>query len=194
MFEKGIGRSGSRTCFSVHCLVFRKAIGVPIPTKTRLVLQPGQGVSLVVPKKGSTWAAYWSGWQYLYTAPPGTRPLEQISGEPRQRGIGVFARFGFADKDTNPTEWAVSGGIGGRGLIPSRDNDCFGVGYYYNSIQTLRLSGLLGIKDSTQGLECFYNIAITPAAHLTLDLQVVNSPQKRLETATVLGLRATLEF
>ena len=164
MFEKGIGRSGSRTFF------------------------------LVVPKKGSTWAAYWSGWQYLYIAPPGTRPLEQISGELRQRGIGVFARFGFADKDTNPTEWAVSGGIGGRGLIPSRDNDCFGVGYYYNSIQTLRLSGLLGIKDSTQGLECFYNIAITPAAHLTLDLQVVNSPQKRLETATVLGLRATLEF
>ena len=44
---------------------------------------------------------------------------------------------------TKPTEWAVSGGIGGRGLIPSRDNDCFGVGYYYNSIQTLRLSGLL---------------------------------------------------
>jgi hypothetical protein len=39
-----------------------------------------------------------------------------------------------------------------------------------------------------------YNIANTPAAHLTLDLQVVNSPQKRLETATVLGLRATLEF
>ena len=100
-----------------------------LSNKTRLVLQPGQGVSLVVPKKGSTWAAYWSGWQYFYTAPPGTRPLEQISGEPRQRGIGVFARFGFADKDTNPTEWAVSGGIGGRGLIPSRDNDCFGVGF-----------------------------------------------------------------
>jgi hypothetical protein len=34
----------------------------------------------------------------------------------------------------------------------------------------------------------------TPATHLTLDLQVVNSPQERLETATVLGLRASLEF
>jgi hypothetical protein len=68
------------------------------------------------------------------------------------------------------------------------------VGYYYSSIQTLRLFGLLGIQDSAQGFECFYNIAITPATHLTLDLQVVDSPQKRLETATVLGLRATLEF
>jgi porin len=165
-----------------------------LDTKTRLVLQPGQGVSLVVPKKGSTWAAYWSGWQYLYTASAGDRPLELISGEPRQQGIGVFARFGFADQETNPVEWAVSGGIGGRGLLPSRDNDCFGLGYYYNRIQTLRLSDLLGIQDSTQGFECFYNIAITPATHLTLDLQVVNSPQKRLETATVLGLRASLEF
>jgi hypothetical protein len=44
------------------------------------------------------------------------------------------------------------------------------------------------------GFECFYNIAITPAAHLTLDLQVVDSPQERPETATVLGLRASLEF
>jgi hypothetical protein len=29
---------------------------------------------------------------------------------------------------------------------------------------------------------------------LTLDLQVVESPQERIETATVLGLRASLEF
>jgi porin len=151
------------------------------------VLQPGQGLSLVVPSKASTWAAYWSGWQYLYTASPGNRPFEQISGEPKHQGTGVFAGFGFADKETNPVEWAVSGGIGGRGLIPSRDNDCFGVGYYYNST---RRSG----SPACLGFECFYNIAITPAAHLTLDLQVVDSPQERPETATVLGLRASLEF
>jgi hypothetical protein len=75
----------------------------------------------------------------------------------------------------------------GAGLIPSRDNDCFGVGYYYNST---RRSG----SPACLGFECFYNIAITPAAHLTLDLQVVDSPQERPETATVLGLRASLEF
>jgi porin len=161
-------------------------------TTNRLVLQPGEG--LVIPSKQSTWAVYWSTWQYLFAKPPGDRPLVQFSGMPKQQGIGVFARFGFADRDTNPTEWAVSGGIGGRGLIPSRENDCFGIGYYYDSIQTLRLSSLLGIKSSTQGVECFYNIAITPAAHLTLDLQVVESPQKSVHTATVLGLRSTLDF
>ena len=79
-------------------------------------------------------------------------------------------------------------------MIPSRENDCFGLGCYYQSIETLRLSGVLGIENSAQGFECFYNIAITPAAHMTLDLQVVDTPQKRVRTATVLGLRATLNF
>ena len=90
-------------------------------TNNRLVPQPDQ--SLVIPKKQSTWAVYWSAWQYLYAATVGNRPLAQFSGVPKQQGIGVFSRFGFADKDTNPVEWAVSGGIGGRGLIPSREND-----------------------------------------------------------------------
>ena len=40
---------------------------------TRFVFQPGQG--LVVPKENSTWAAYLSTWQYLYTEEPSERPL-----------------------------------------------------------------------------------------------------------------------
>jgi porin len=102
--------------------------------------------------------------------------------------IGLF----FGKLDT--LEWAVSGGIGGRGLIPSRENDNFGVGYYYNRFQTTRLSSPLGIRNHSQGFEGFYNIAITPACRLTLDLQVVQSVLQRLSTATVLGLRSSLEF
>jgi porin len=159
---------------------------------TRLVLQPGQGIS--IPTRHSTWAVYWSAWQYLYTKQPANQPVDLLNGQPDQQGVGLFARFGYADKDTNPTEWAVSGGIGGRGIIPSRDNDTFGIGYYYNRIQTLRLSNFLGLKDSAQGFECFYNIALTPACHVTLDLQVVNSVASSVETATILGLRASLNF
>jgi porin len=88
----------------------------------------------------------------------------------------------------------VSGGIGGRGLIPSRDNDSFGIGYYYNSMQTLRLSNILGIRDSSQGFEFFYNLAVTPAARLTFDVQVAQSASARVETATILGARGTLDF
>jgi hypothetical protein len=109
------------------------------------VLQPGQGLSLVVPSKASTWAVYWSGWQYLYTASPGNRPFEQISGEPKHQGTGVFAGFGFADKETNPVEWAVSGGIGGRGPDPFTRQRLLWRGLLLQQHQTLRLSGMLGI-------------------------------------------------
>jgi porin len=159
---------------------------------TRVVLQPGEG--LVVPKKNSTWAVYWSGWQYLFVDEHGGRPVAALEGQPKHRGIGLFVRFGVADKETNPVEWAVSGGLGGRGLIPSRDNDSFGIGYYYNSIQTLRISNILGIRDSSQGFEFFYNLAVTPAARLTFDVQVVQSASARVDTATILGARGTLDF
>jgi porin len=159
---------------------------------SRLIFQPGEG--LVVPKQKSTWAVYWSGWQYLFVDDPGGKPPAPLQGQPEHRGIGLFARFGVADKETNPVEWAGSGGIGGRGLIPSRDNDSFGIGYYYNSIQTLRISNILGIRDSSQGFEFFYNLAVTPAARLTFDVQVVQSASARVETATILGARGTLDF
>ncbi len=159
---------------------------------SRFVFQPGQG--LVVPKQDSTWAVYWSGWQYLFVKDPGGKPPAPLAGQPKHRGVGLFARFGVADKQTNPVQWAVSGGIGGRGLIPTRDNDSFGVGYYYNKIQTLRVSNILGIRDSTQGFEFFYNFAVTPAARVTLDVQVVESASARVDTATIIGARGTLDF
>jgi porin len=158
----------------------------------RLIFQPGEG--LVIPKKHSTWAVYWSAWQYFFTEQPGNLPIDLLNGEPDQQGVGMFTRFGFADKDTNPTEWAVSGGIGGRGVIPSRDNDTFGLGYYYNSVQQTRLFSALGVKDSAQGFEGFYNIALTPAWRVTVDLQIVEPVAKGVHTATIFGLRASIDF
>jgi len=50
------------------------------------------------------------------------------------------------------------------------------------------------VKDSSQGFECFYNIAITQACHVSLDLQVVEPVQSSVRTAAVLGLRASPNF
>jgi porin len=158
----------------------------------RLIFQPGEGLSLGTEE--DTWAVYWSGWQYLYVENPGTAPINLANGEQDLEGLGLFARFGFADQDTNPVEWSFSGGIGGRGIIPSRDNDTFGVGYFYSSIQTGRLSGLANVGDRAQGFETFYNCALTPAAHLTLDVQVVESPAQSIDDAVVLGARLGLRF
>jgi porin len=158
----------------------------------RLIFQPGEG--LVVPKKHSTWALYWSTWQYLLVADPDNTPIDVADGRPDHKGLGLFARAGVADKDTNPVEWSVSGGLSGRGLIPSRDNDVYGVGYYYSRIQKTLLTGVLGVQDHSQGMEAFYNVALTPAAQLTFDMQVQDAPLSSIDTAVILGLRLNLRF
>ena len=43
---------------------------------------------------------------------------------------------GFADDDTNPIDLSISGGIGGRGLVPGRDDDTFGLGLSYADFDT----------------------------------------------------------
>jgi porin len=158
----------------------------------RLIFQPGQ--ELAVEQEDDTWAVYWSAWQYLFVEDPRDEPLDLHNGVPDREGVGVFARFGVADEDTNPVEWSGSFGVGGRGIIPSRDDDVFGVGYYYTRFQETRVGGLLGVKDHGQGFETFYNAAITPASHLTFDLQLADSALPRTDTAVILGGRLNLSF
>jgi porin len=158
----------------------------------RFVLIPGEG--LVIPTTDSTWYAYWNGWQYLCTNQRVQKPLDLTNGEADLQGIGLFARFGFADKTTNPVEWSGSIGVGARGLIPSRLNDTCGIGYFYLDIQPTQFSNALNIADHSQGFEAFYNIALTRAAALTFDLQVVEAPATNIDTAVVLGARLGLTF
>lgn len=106
----------------------------------------------------------------------------------------MFGRIGVADDDVDPVGWAVSGGIGGRGMIPTRENDSFGVGYYYNHIVDTRFFGLVGIDDHAQGVEAFYNIAITPAARLTIDIQYVDAALPDVDDDVVIGARFSVQF
>ncbi|MCZ6508141.1 MAG: carbohydrate porin [Acidobacteria bacterium] len=113
---------------------------------------------------------------------------------PDLQGVGLFARAGIADKNTNPIDWSVSGGIGGRGVIPGRDDDVFGVGYFYSHLQTLRITGVLGLDDHVHGAEAFYNIALTPATFLTLNGQVIEDALPATDTTLILGMRLHVRF
>ena len=117
---------------------------------SRLVFQPGEGLS--IPKEDSTWAGFVSAWQYLFARERDKIPVHLSNGEADRKGVGLFARFGFADKNTNPLEWAASGGVGGRGIFPTRDNDTFGLGYYYNSIREVAALRPLGIGRLSPGI------------------------------------------
>ncbi len=157
----------------------------------RLVIRPGEG--LVIPQEDSTWAAYWSMWQYLVVKDKGQAPIDLANKTPDHRGFGVFARAGVADHDTNPAKWSMSGGVGGRG-VGGRPDDMYGVGYYYTRLQKALFLDALNIEDHAQGLEAYYNIAITPAAQLTIDLQSVHSVLAQTDAAFIVGGRFRVLF
>jgi porin len=108
--------------------------------------------------------------------------------------MGNVGSARLADEDTNPIDWSVSAGVGGRGIIPGRDDDVFGIGYYYYHLNLDRLTGVGVIDDYTHGAEAFYNIALTPAAFLTLSGQVIEDAFPGTDTAVLLGARLHLRF
>ncbi len=119
--------------------------------------------------------------QYLYTE----------ADDPTQ-GIGVFGRFGWDRQDVNPVAHFYSLGLGGKGLLPERDADTFGIGYYFADLS----NDLPSVFHSEQGIECFYNIEITPWLHVSPDLQIIVNPGGRDEhdVAVVGGMRVQMNL
>ena len=50
------------------------------------------------------------------------------------------------------------------------------------------------VRETTERLEAYYDVALTPAANLTFDLQWANAVYERLDPALVLGARLRLIF
>ena len=114
-------------------------------------------------------------------------------------GIGIFGRAGWAPKDRNVIDQFYSLGVGGYGmLIPGRDNDRWGLGWAGTHISSdLRDDvGVLTIDlDAFEhAFEAFYNIELTPAVHLTLNAQVIDSTASWIDTATTIGSRLQVDF
>jgi porin len=133
-----------------------------------------------VQREEDSWAVYYNFDQYLVGGDDG-------------RGLGVFGRAGFADEDTNVVEQFYSLGFGGKGVIPGREDDRFGAGYYYLKYSD-QLPGLLSRDDHEQGWELFYDVAVTPWMSIGADVQFVDSPLNDVDTAVVGGLRSQIRF
>ena len=91
-------------------------------------------------------------------------------------------------------EWTLSFGVGGHSPLRDREEDKFGIGWYYVGISDEFgpiVSNLLG---DGQGVELYYEIAWTEAFRLSLDLQVVDPNFVNSDTAVVPGIRGRIEF
>jgi len=50
------------------------------------------------------------------------------------------------------------------------------------------------VTQDAQGFEVFYNIEVTPWAHITPDFQIVDPSIKAVDTSYIAGLRARIDF
>ncbi len=79
-------------------------------------------------------------------------------------------------------------------LLEGRDDDTFGVGWYYIGISDEFGPVLANTIDDGQGVEMYYEIALTEAFRLSLDLQVIDPNIVTADTAVVPSIRARIEF
>lgn len=150
-----------------------------IAADPRLVLI---GILLGVPiptTESDTWACYYNAHQFLQGDAEG--------------GWGIFTRLGVSDGNPNLVKWNFAGGVGGIGLLPGRKKDGWGLGIFYLDMSDEDLLRGLGVTNEVGG-EFYYNITVSPAFHVTLDAQVIDSALPRVDTTWVLGLRTHFDF
>jgi hypothetical protein len=123
-------------------------------------------------------------------------PIEKID----RKGIRDFLDWVYNQAVTN------EGSNPGRTVNKARENlraimswaDTMGAGYFYDGFNRgfktlLSADPAFDIQD-VQGVELYYNAAITPWFHLTTDLQVIDNENVGDDTAIIFGLRGKIEF
>ncbi|MCA9163277.1 MAG: carbohydrate porin [Planctomycetales bacterium] len=133
-----------------------------------------------------SWVVWWSGAQYLYQDP--SDPM---------KGWGIFGRAGASDGAVNPIRYFFNAGIGGQSPFVGRERDLFGIGWFYNRFSNQigpAATAALGLEAASTGVEIYYNYAVTPYFKVTPDLQIIEPGTNQANTATVVGIRAELDF
>lgn len=133
--------------------------------------------------KNGSWSLLWNADQFLWQDPC----------DP-SRGWGLFGRAGISDGNPNPIEWSVSFGVGGQSQLTGREDDRFGIGWYYVGISDELGPVLANLIDDGQGVELFCDIAVNECFRLAVDLQVVDPNFAGSDTAVVPGIRGRMEF
>ena len=135
-----------------------------------------------LPTRDSAWTATYHFDQVLYTDPDHLNRNWTLNGD-----------FGLTDGDPNPIRWFANLTLVGGSPIRVREHDTIGVGYYHLGVSSMSILELHGV-GAENGVELFYNAAVTPWFHITPDLQVIDPAQRNNATALLVGLRARLSF
>lgn len=134
------------------------------------------------PTKDSAWTVTYRLDQVLYA--DATDP---------KRNWTLNSDLGLTDGNPNPIRWFANVSLLGNGPIHARDNDTLGIGYYHLGVSHLPILTIHGF-GAENGVELFYNAAVTPWFHVTPDLQVLDPAQHHTAPALLVGIRARLSF
>lgn len=129
-----------------------------------------------------SWFAIANVSQYLYVRDDAATVRQKLKSGRVINGVGLLARAGYAPEQTNMITFNASVALFAHGLLPARPNDSFGIGYYYNGMSddlqttvSTMTAGRVNIQDE-QGLEVFYDFALTPAVRIIPGYQHIWNP------------------
>lgn len=206
-FAENVNRYGfrwdltpSNGYFSIHELSFRINQGTESSSLPGTFKIAGWFDTAPDPNAGSeqpwNYGFYFIADQMLYRVPYAGKTKQAGQGLVTNKGLGVFTHVGFARPNSAFVNFYIDGGLNYQGLIPTRDNDVFGVAVAYGHLGT----DARGSDDrSNPGyeivVETTYQIELTPWLSLQPDVQYVIHPSRTdLPNALVLGARTTMSF
>jgi len=117
-----------------------------------------------------------------------------IDSQNPKRNLDLLTSWGISDGNPSPISWAGNIAFQGTGLNRHRPQDAVGVSYFHTSLSSdfKQLASPVLTLGDVNGVELYYNAAITPWFQLTPDLQIVTPSDRSLDTAIVVGLRGKI--
>lgn len=192
-FEKGLAVGGSAT-------LKMKIAGLSGFHTLRAAYSNARGIDLediaLVPRPLALSGSAGTKKGFWFTSYAIQQYLVQSEQNP-QLGWGLFALAMLTDGNPSPVRWSALAGLGGNNLMPGRENDRWGIGFFHFGLTQPLLATLAEFevnRRSEGGMEAFYNLAITPSLRLTGDLQVISPWNPATPRATYVALRFQTKF
>lgn len=165
------------------------AFGFLYSTATRTALDTNPYVLLQgilsgtpLPTKNAAWTTTYRFDQVIY----------QDSENPARHWM-LHGDYGLTEGNPNPILWFANLSLVGASPIRSREHDTIGIGYYHLGVSNLPILKIHGF-GAENGVELFYNAAVTPWFHVTPDVQILDPAQQNNATALLVGIRARISF
>lgn len=131
----------------------------------------------------------------------GSYAIQQYFRQDKSRpgtGWGLFAQLSISDSNPNPLAGNVLVGLGSTGLFSRRPLDRAGIGFFHYFFSDALKRGLRETINyplgDEQGMEAFYNFALTRWFRIAADVQVIQPGDRNFKTETYAGISGQVRF